>query len=44
MIFVHNDRFRTVQIDIQMYAYLSNQFEHLLIENRLNGRLGYRLG
>ena len=48
MIFVHNDRLWTVQIDIQMLAYVCinriYQFElieHLLMENGWNDRLCY---
>ena len=43
MILVHNDRSRTVQIDISNVLRIY-QFEHLVIVNCWNDRLGYRLG
>ena len=49
IIFGRNDRLRTVQtvqIDICKCVHIDRiiQFEHLLIENRWNDRIGYRLG
>ena len=43
MLFVHNDRLRIAQ-NVCVHIDRIYEFEHLLIENRWNDRLGFKLG